>query len=180
MIKGLSDFFHLHSRSALYESVYTFWKDKSMPRCTFTSSGFSSKANLHLRLTWAPSWSNEEKLRVRWLPLTHLQRRRAIKSGSKGVNRGEPIAFPNASCSPIPKGDKLEREEAREREGSKELRWFVRERTDSRSSYRVPQGLSRHGQSAGGFANYNWLTGWIQHESRIFLIVLLLRKQKDR
>jgi len=100
-------------------------KGKSMPRPAhsrpFPPQGWNRTP--HLRPRASPSWPGEGELRaLRRPPLTHLRRRRAIKSSSKGVNRGEPhgvfqrLAFADSQRG-FSKGGE------REGKNSKGLRW---------------------------------------------------------
>jgi len=74
-------------------------KGKSMPRRARSRPAFrygGETAPPYLQLRASPS---RPSYVLRRPPLTHLRRRHAIKSSSKGVNRGEPMAFSNASPS---------------------------------------------------------------------------------
>lgn len=133
-------------------------KDKSMLWRISTSSGFSLETNpcRHLRLTWVRrgrtrrSYVRESMARP---SNAFIQRCRAVKSGSKEVNRRTCSVFQRFTFADS-QGDKQGGEEVRERgRAVKSLKWwFVRELTSSRSSYRMyPEGLSRHNQPAGGF-----------------------------
>lgn len=143
-------------------------KDKSMLWRISTSSGFSLETNpcRHLRLTWVRrgrtrrSYVRESMARP---SNAFIQRCRAVKSGSKEVNRRTCSVFQRFTFADS-QGDKQGGEEVRERgravkssSGGLSANWPVRE-----AHIGIPKVYLATINQLVAFANHNRLASWLR------------------